>query len=232
MPDVHLPKLEDDDEEDAPTAVGPSAAAEPSPTARHRARSILKIALELGLIATGVFLGLAGEQWRENAHHRELAHESLRRLRTEVLDNRKTVQGVKDYHVTMQKRIRAYLGADDAGRRSINANLQGIQPAYFEHTAWDLALATQSLTYIDPDLAFSLSRVYGMQQNYSELARGVLQAMYLRPIRENLTGFLESVDTFYGDAVLIEPQVLKMYDEILPQIDRALGEARRSTSAE
>jgi hypothetical protein len=228
MPDVHVPELEDDDEQPAATAAGAPTAAEPLTAPRHRGRSIVKIALELGLIATGVFLGLAGEQWRESVHHRELAHESLRRLRTEIVDNRKAVEAVKDYHVKMQTRIRTYLGAEPAARRNIEVNLQGVQPAYFEHTAWDLALATQSLTYIEPDLAFALSRVYGTQQNYAELARGVLQAMYLRPVRENLDGFLEAVDTFYGDAVLIEPQMLTMYEQVVPQIDRALGEAPRS----
>ena len=34
-------------------------------------------------------------------------------------------------------------------------------------------------TYVESDLAFALSRVSGVQQQYTELSRGVLQAMYL-----------------------------------------------------
>ena len=230
MPEVHLPQLDDEEDKEpepaeAPVA-SPPAVGLKSPT-RSRPHSLLRIALELTLIATGVFLGLAGEQWRESAHHRELARESLHRLRAEIVTNRKTVQGVKDYHVEMRKRIEDYLAADEPARRTLNVRLQGVQPAFFERTAWDLALATQSLTYIESDLAFALSRVYGVQQQYTELSRGVLQAMYLRNPREDLVGFLEAVDTYYGDVVLMEPKLLEMYDELLPQIDRALGDRSR-----
>ena len=102
--------------------------------------------------------------------------------------------------------------------------LRGVQPAFFEHTAWDLALATQALAYIDSSLAFALSRVYTGQQDYAELSRGVLQAMYvLNPIK-NEEAFFGAVAIYYGDIVLMEPKLLSMYDELLPQIDRALGE--------
>jgi hypothetical protein len=29
---------------------------------------------------------------------------------------------------------------------------------------------------------------------------------------------------YYGDIVLLEPKLLNLYDELLPQLDRALGE--------
>ena len=131
------------------------------------------------LIAVGVFLGLAGEQWRENARHREMAEAALRRFRSEIVTNRTAVANVKDYHVTMKKKLAAYFAADAKTRPTVQVQLQGVRPAFFEHTAWDLALATQSLAYIDPTLAFGLSRIYTSQQDYAELSRGVLQAMYL-----------------------------------------------------
>ena len=34
---------------------------------------MLKLVLEVAMISVGVFLGLAGEQWREHTHQRELA---------------------------------------------------------------------------------------------------------------------------------------------------------------
>jgi hypothetical protein len=46
--------------------------------------------------------------------------------------------------------------------------------------------------------------------------------MYLRPPTENMTGFLNSLVLYYGDLVEIEPGLARMYDEMLPQIDRAL----------
>jgi hypothetical protein len=216
MPEVHLPQLREHDEEDAPA----------SPTATHRPRgkSLLKIALEVTLIATGVFLGLAGEQWRESARHREMAEASLRRFRSEILTNRKTVASIKDYHVTTKKSLDTYFAADAKARLKVDVQIRGLQPASFEHTAWDLALATQSLAYIDPPLAFALSRIYTSQQDYAELSRGVLQAMYLLNPTKNLEAFFGAVVVYYGDIVLMEPKLLSLYDELLPQIDRALGE--------
>ena len=222
MPEVHLPHLDDHDEEDAPPPAG--AAAPPAPHAR-RGRSIVKIVLEVVLIGTGVFLGLAGEQWRERAHNRELAAAALRRFHTEILANRKVVSGVKDYHVTLQKSLGAYLAADTKTRRNDDVKFEGLRPALFEHTAWDLALATQSLAHIDSDMAYELSRIYGAQQVYTELTRGIMQAMYLRTPGENLEAFARSVAMYYGDVVLIEPKLLQMYDDILPRLGRMLGES-------
>src|SRR5438309_1958868 len=94
MPEVHLPHLEDHDE----------AATRPV----HGFR-IPKIMLEVILISTGVFLGLAGEQWRETSHKRELAETALRGLRRELDTNRKAVAARQDYHVTKKKDLDGYL---------------------------------------------------------------------------------------------------------------------------
>jgi hypothetical protein len=225
VPEIHVPKLEEHDEEPEAPATEAHAIEAPFGARRPRARTLLKLALEVALIGTGVFLGLAGEQWRENARHRELAHDALRRFRSEVEANRQSVVRVKDYHVEMQRRIREFLAADAKSRPSHDVNLRGIEPAGFEHTAWDLALTTQSLAYIDSDLAFALARIYNLQQGYAELSRGVLQAMYIKPASQDLEGFFQAVDTYYGDVVLMEPKLMRMYDEILPRLDRALGGA-------
>ncbi|MEO6524986.1 MAG: hypothetical protein ABIP93_00010 [Gemmatimonadaceae bacterium] len=51
----------------------------------------LRIALEVALISAGVFLGLAGDQWRENAWHRDLAKKSMERFRSEIVANRESL---------------------------------------------------------------------------------------------------------------------------------------------
>jgi hypothetical protein len=101
--------------------------------------------------------------------------------------------------------------------------IKGLQPAFFEDAEWDLALSTQSLAHIDPQAAVPLSRIYGLQRRYAEHTRGIMQAVYLRPITENF----EALTYYYGDLVLLEPALLRMYDEVLPQIDRMLGESHQ-----
>jgi hypothetical protein len=192
--------------------------------ASHRP-SLLKVVLEIALIASGVFLGLLADQWREREQHREAALASLRRFRTEIAANRQAVAGVRDYHVVTLASVRRYLGKDHKTRDVADVKLNGLQWVTFEHTAWDLALATQSLAYIDGDIAYALSRVYGVQQSYAELTRGMTEAMYLLPRQDNFDGLAEAANAFFGDLTFMEPRLLTMYDELLPRIDRALGTA-------
>ena len=201
--------------------------AQPAPAiaARHKARSVVGIALEIALISVGVFLGLAGQQWRESAQHRELARSALRDFRSEIAANDNAVAAVLDYHVAMRKRIDAYLAADQRTRQSFDLGMKGLRPVPFEHTAWDLALATQSLTYVDQPLAFAIAHVYNAQQGYADLTRGMLQTMYLRPPAEGLGPFLNSVSLYYDDIVMEEPELRRLYRELLPRIDHALGSA-------
>src|SRR4029078_2359010 len=102
-------------------------------------------ALEVLLIGTGVFLGLAGEQWRESREHRERAEASLRRFHTELGDNKKAVADVRDYHVTLRTSLRQYLNATPEQRKSISVKMQGVRPAFFENTACDLGMPHPSL---------------------------------------------------------------------------------------
>ena len=182
-----------------------------------------RLILEVALIAMGVFLGLAGEQWRENARQRENAMASLRRLRSEVVTNREAVGRVEDYHATTRTSLRAYLQQDPKTRTPSAVRVAGIQIVSFEHTAWDLALTTEALGHIDSDLAFSLSRIYNTQQGVTDLSRGIAQAMYLRPPSENLDGFFAALALYYDDIVIAEPSLIKMYDEILPRLDTAIS---------
>jgi hypothetical protein len=183
---------------------------------------LLKIGLEVALISVGVFLALMGDQWRENAQKRELAQSSLRGFRTEIVANRKAVAAVREYHVRVLADLRAYLAAEPAKRKLANVQIRGIQPVFFDQTAWDLAIATQALAHIDQALALNLSRIYGLQRSYADETRGMMQAVFLRPFVETFEG----LTAYYGDLVIWEPQLLQMYDEVLPRIDGALAYGR------
>lgn len=207
-----------------PTAGGAPAALERVEVRNEhpggRRSAMLKFITEVVFISLGVFLALMADQWREDRHTRELAEASLRGFRAEIRANREKVTAVKDYHTALLGSLREYFGADAAKRPRIVVRIQGIQPVFFEQTAWDLAMGTQSLAQIDQDIASSLSRIYGLQRTYLDQTRGILQAMYLRPLNENYAGLA----AYYGDVVLWEPALIRMYDEVLPRIDRALGE--------
>jgi hypothetical protein len=201
-------------EEQGTVAVGTPASRRPA---------LLRVLGQIALIAVGVFLGLAADQWREREQHRDAARASLTRFRAEIVANRQAVGAVRDYHVATLASLRAYLGKDHKSRNVADVPIHGLQWVTFDHTAWDLALATQSLSYLDRDVAYSLSRIYSAQQSYADLTRGMTQAMYLLPRSENFDAFAEAAEAFFGDVTFMEPKLLVMYGDVLPQIDRALG---------
>ena len=215
MPETHVPKLEHEDQ--APASASKEAG-------RRWGKSAARIALDVALISVGVFLGLAGVQWREDRRHQELAESSLRRFRSEIVENRKAVSEVRDYHAKLLQQLQNYLSKDRKSRNTADVSIQGLRFVTFDQTAWDLALTTQALTHVDRDLAFALSHVYNVQKVFNEFTRGMTQAMYLIPMQDNFDAFAQAAQVYYGDAVFMEPKLLAEYDDLIRQIDRALGD--------
>jgi hypothetical protein len=149
-----------------------------------------------------------------------------RRFRAEIGTNRAAVAAVRDYHVTTLASVRGYLAKPNAARNVADVKISGLRWVTFEHSAWDIALATQALAYLDFDLAHSLSRVYSAQQSYAELTRGMAQAMYQLKPEDDFDGFAQALSAFFGDLTAMEPKLLAMYDELLPKLDLALGGER------
>ena len=192
------------------------------PPARRRWNVGWPPVVEVFLIALGVFLGLAGEQWRDRADRRDRAHEALRRIQAEIALNAAAVAKVRDYHATTHQRLKEAFALPDAERAKASFRLDGIRPVHFEQTAWQLAQGMQALAEINTDLAFTLARLYGVQENYTELTKGITNAMYLRPPVGDAIPFLQSLSIYYDDIVEIERALDAMYKDVQPQVDRAL----------
>ena len=224
MPDIHVPHLDEEEKH----------AGEKNASGKRRPawKALLKVGLEVLLISSGVFLGLAGEQWRETVRHRELADASLRRFRAEFRINRAQVERVHSRHVTEVNGLEAYFSAH--GKELFAHIVDQTKPipspvpdtvtdsALFDYSAWELALATQSLAYIDPDLVASMSTAYRMQQMYEDSHRAIAQVAYSTT---NMVYWLRGVTGYFGDAALYEELLLKRYDEILPRLDKAINDA-------
>jgi hypothetical protein len=182
------------------------------------------MAVEVVLISASVFLGLAGQQWFEDRQRRDAAQDALRRFRAEISYNRDEVTKKLEYHKVLADELRPYVRADPKSRGSVNGPSQGLQPPFFETTAWDLSIGTQALANFEPDLAFALSRIYRFQRLIDEQTKAITQAMFLRPPWEDGQAFLLIIEPYYSDLVGIEPILLKMYEDVLPLIDAALVE--------
>jgi hypothetical protein len=181
------------------------------------------MALQVVLIGLGVFLGLAGEQWREERQSRRLADDALRRLRTELVANQAEVASVKDYHAERLAELKAFFAKPVEARDAAVVRFEGVRTPFLERSAYDLALATGSLANIDPELAFHLSRTYHYQDVANELGRGLMHAMYTRPPTDGDTNFFAVLELYYSDLGGLEPGLLEAYGVLIPAIDSALA---------
>ena len=121
-----------------------------------RRSSAFALLLELAMIVLGVFLGTTAEQWRSARAEHETARAALRDFRTEVAHNRDQLRAVRVYHAILADSIALFVRSP--GAHTLTAFLQhsgfhGTRSVDFEHTAYDLALATQALAHVDPPLA-------------------------------------------------------------------------------
>ena len=93
---------------------------------------------------------------------------------------------------------------------------------FLDRTAWNLALATQSLTYIDSDLAYLLSRTYNLQASLEAENQAFVQGMFSRPPSTDPSGFLAALQALFGDLTFFEPRLLSLYDDALARIEKTL----------
>ncbi len=94
----------------------------------------------------------------------------------------------------------------------------------FEHTAWDLALATQALSYINSDLAFDISKVYTQQNAFQRLEESFLAAAFT-PVSlsgDNPKGPATAMESYLADVNQLEPAMLQLYSRVTPEIKSAL----------
>ena len=204
---------------------------------RRRAVSALGLLLQITLITVGVFLGLLADEWREGRQERALADSTLQRFRVEVAANREAVQAVLTYHRDLRDRVSLFI--ESSSPKSFQAFMTqtqfgGIRPVIFEESAWDIAVATGSLGYIDSELAFEISRTYTaqtklelMQQTFAQSS--LAPATFAAP---DLTGLGITMAAYLTDVTRQEPQILEHYAALTAALDDAVGPAAPSDSVD
>ena len=195
---------------------------------RSGQRSFLNLLFEVALIAVGVFLALWANNWHEDREHRAQARAALRNFASEMEANRQAMQRNRAYHEVFARELREFLASKEpASEDRINKSVhfEGMRPVIFEHTAWDLALATQALSYLDPDLAFDISKVYTGQNAFQKLEDSFLAAAFTPASlsSDNVKGMATAMELYLIDVNQHEPAILQLYDKVIPEVKRALS---------
>ena len=187
-------------------------------------KSMLGLLTEVVLIGVSVFLALLANQWSDARQHRERANATLRYFREEIVTNQNAIESRRQYHEALSRDIESFLQSDAPKTLQSffpTVHFHGLEPVTFERSAWDLALANQSLSYLAPKLAYAISRVYTRQQALQSLENSFLQSV-LAPSTfagQDATGLARSMDAYLIDVNIQEPDLLKLYAQLLPQID-------------
>ena len=189
---------------------------------------------QLFFIAAGVYLGNRADDWKQEKSHREAERATLQNFRAEMVANRENVRQHAAIHARYADSMMVSERRGDSAPRSVREvfrrlGWQGIAPIRFSHTAWDLALATQSLSYIPPQLAFGIARVY-TEQNYVERIGADAGVALLSPAGMSdvqVYPWLTAFAGYIGDMQYNEPTLIAAYDAMLPRIDSALAAGRR-----
>jgi hypothetical protein len=194
----------------------------------HHGKSIPSLILEVAMIVVGVFLGLAAEQWREGRHEHDLALASLRNFRTEIITNQGQIKRVRAYHQALAQNLQNFTqekGPHTFRRFLTDVQFRGMETVQLEHTAWDLALATQALTYMKPDMAYTISRLYTQQQSFQTIENSFMQSAFTPSTfadTSSTVGLTIAMMAYMGDVNIQEPGLLKAYAVVLPKLDSAL----------
>src|SRR5437773_4398369 len=186
-------------------------------------RSFFNLIFEVALIAVGVFLALSANNWHEDSEHRAQAKAALRNFAGEMEANRQATQRNRAYHETFARELREFLASKEPAnedRLNKSVHFEGMRPVIFEHTAWDLALATQALSYLKPDLAFDISKVYTQQNAFQKLEDSFLAAAFTPAglSSDNLKGLATIMEFYLADVNLQEPAMVSRYEQIIPEL--------------
>jgi hypothetical protein len=198
----------------------------------EHAKSFLNLVVEVALITVGVFLALWANNWHENREHRAQAQAALRNFAGEVEVNREATQRNRHYHETLAQELNQFLHSKEPpsqDRFDKEVHFEGVRPVIFEHTAWDLALATQALSYLKPELAFDISKVYTQQNAFQTLENSFLASAFTPAgiPSDNVKSLATVMLSYLIDVNQQEPAMLSNYEKVIPEIKRGLsGEAQ------
>jgi len=191
-------------------------------------KSFLSLLFEVVLIAVGVFLGLWANNWHEDREHRAQGEAALRNFAGEMEANRQATQHYRSYHETLAQELTQFLRSQEPpsqDRFNKEVHFEGLRPVIFEHTAWDLALATQALSYLKPDLAFDISKAYTEQNAFQTLENSFLASAFTPSglSSDNVKGLAAAMLIYLSDVNQQEPAMVSRYEKVIPEIKSALA---------
>ena len=181
------------------------------------------ILVEIALIMIGIFLGLAGNEWRLHRADQVRIDRALTHIQQELKANQKMVERISPYHSTMSDSLQILIRHIDESQNSIpfmalmSAMPRGFGVPSLQNNAWTLANRLGIINHLDYDLATELSRIYSLQnfylEKYDRVADNLYVASNIRP--ESRNGLAIGLAMLASDIVIHEKDLAEEYNIVL-----------------
>jgi len=184
------------------------------------------------LVVGSILLALALDEWNEDQDYQDLATLSLINFEREIQQNRLRLEDVTLYHAGLRDVL---VNMDASGEavpaRTIRNILEGFQPTILVSTAWETAVATGALGYMDYDVVAGLSLTYNMQERLVTLNQSGLSDLLVGGFRSGDADLLVYMANRYMRELTEAEQGLQgVYELVLGVIAETIGEHPDSTA--
>ena len=124
---------------------------------------------ETAIVAVGVFLALAVDEWREQSQQRELADEARAALRVELLANRESL--IERFRTTAAILAAA---AQHPARVGQFVFERRNRPLLVNDAAWTMTVETGAIRWLEPEERAIVARVYAAHERMREVVANEL----------------------------------------------------------
>jgi len=188
--------------------------------------------VESVLVVGSILLALGLDEWNEDREFQDLATRSLVNFEREIQQNRLRLEDATPFHVG----LRDILANMDVGSAAVPATtirnvLEGFQPALLVSTAWETAVATGALGYMDYEVVAGLSLTYSLQERLVTLNRSGMNDLLVGGFRSGEADFLAyTANRYMRDLTESEQGLQGVYDLVLGLIAENIGERPDTTA--
>ncbi len=193
---------------------------------------ISRVLVESGLVVGSILLALALDEWNEGQDYQDLATLSLVNFEREIQQNRLRLEDVTPFHIGLRD-VLANMdgGGEDVPATTIRNILEGFQPALLVSTAWETAVATGALGYMDYDVVSGLSLTYNLQERLVTLNRSGMNDLLVGGFRSGEPDLLVyTANRYMRELTEAEQGLQGVYDLVLGLIAETIGERPDTTA--
>ena len=182
--------------------------------------SSVMLMIQILSIIFSILLALGLNDWKESRNNKQLALTTLRNLKDELGNNRKAIEAaLRDQRIFMRS-LENGVSQLNSGKEKALA-LPEINLPDVLTTAWETALVTKAMVYIDYDVILKLSEIYLQQKWLASLEDKVFQTI-LSPYsyeKKNSGNLAKSLYASLKNIMEVEGKLLAMYDITLKKIE-------------